>query len=128
MAYPRSDTAGAACVANISLRERRRRLAFGVVTLALGLVVLGALLVGGADRWWRLALVLLYFPAATGFFQWSDHTCVALAARSERKLGARAEHIDDPEELAQIRVQARRVQLKALGAGLALTLIALLLP
>lgn len=128
MAYPSSDTAGTACIANISPRERRRRLGFGAVALVLGLAALAALLIAGADRWWRLPLILLYVPAAIGYFQWRDQTCVALAARSERKLGERTEHIEDPAELAQIRAQARRVQLKALAAGAVLTLVALLLP
>ncbi len=128
MAYPSPEAAGPTCIANISPRERRRRLAFGVVALAAGLAVLVVLMVAGADRWWRLPLILLYFPAATGYFQWRDQTCVALAARSERKLGRRTERIEDAAELAQVRAQARRVQLKSMAVGIALTAVALLLP
>jgi hypothetical protein len=38
------------------------------------------------------------------------------------------EQIEDATELAQVRLQARRIQTKALLAGLLLTLIALVLP
>ena len=120
--------AGTACIANISLAERRRRLAFGVVALALGVVAFAALLFGGADRWWRLALVVLFYPAAVGYFQWRDRTCVALAARNQRKLGEHAEPIDDADELAAVRAQASRVQRKALAAAAALVIVVLLVP
>jgi hypothetical protein len=53
---------------------------------------------------------------------------VGLAARGSRQLGDTAEKIDDPAELAQVRKQARRVQLKSLLAAIPLTLIALALP
>jgi hypothetical protein len=43
-------------------------------------------------------------------------------------LGHQAETINDPGELAQVRRQARRVQLKAFLAAIPLTLIALALP
>jgi hypothetical protein len=53
---------------------------------------------------------------------------VGLAARGSRQLGDEIENIEDDDELAQVRRQARRVQLKAAAVGLALTLLPLLLP
>jgi hypothetical protein len=53
---------------------------------------------------------------------------VGLAARGSRRLGEQVEKIEDSAELAQVRRQARLVSLKALAAGIALTLIALALP
>jgi hypothetical protein len=43
-------------------------------------------------------------------------------------LGDKVEKIEDPAELAQVRRQARRVNIKAVLAGIVLTLISLLLP
>jgi hypothetical protein len=43
-------------------------------------------------------------------------------------LGENVEKIEDPEELLQVRRQARRVQIKAVVAGLVMTLIALVIP
>ena len=51
-----------------------------------------------------------------------------LAARGSRQFGEQPEKIEDPEELAQVRRQARWVQLKALIAGIVLMAIALALP
>ena len=62
------------CIANISLRERRKRLISGVVPLIISLAILSALIATGADRWWRLPLLLLFWAAAAGFFQWRDKT------------------------------------------------------
>lgn len=127
MASPAQESTAAACLPNISLPERRRRLTFGVVALALGVAALAALMIAGPSRWWRLPLVVLFYPAAVGYFQWSDHTCVALAARDERKLGDRTEPIEDPAELARVKAQARAVQVKSLAAGLVLLAVALVL-
>ena len=114
-----------ACLPNINLAERRRRLTFGVVALALGIVALALLMLTGESRWWRVPLILLFYPAAIGYFQFADHTCVALAARNERKLGERAERIDDAGQLARVKAQANAVQWKALGTAVVLLLVAL---
>jgi hypothetical protein len=53
---------------------------------------------------------------------------VGLAARGSRQLGPAVERIEDPAELAQVRRQALRVQVKAALAGVVLTVLALLLP
>jgi hypothetical protein len=53
---------------------------------------------------------------------------VGLAARGSRQLSDQVEKIEDPAELAQVRKQARRVQLKALLAAIPLTVVALVLP
>jgi hypothetical protein len=53
---------------------------------------------------------------------------VGLAARGSRQLGDEIEQIEDVEELAQVRKQARKVQMKAVAAALLITLLAFLLP
>ena len=53
---------------------------------------------------------------------------MGLAARGSRQLGEKVEKIEDTAELAQVRRQAGRVQLKAFLAAIPLTLIALALP
>jgi len=62
------------CIPNISTYERRRRLISGVVGLVIGLVILAALMAFGVDRWWRLPLLLVFWVAAAGYFQWRDRT------------------------------------------------------
>jgi hypothetical protein len=65
---------GEACIPNISLPERRKRLAASVIQFVISLAVLAALIATGADRWWRLTLLLLFWGAVVGFFQWRDKT------------------------------------------------------
>ncbi len=62
------------CIANISPKERRRRLNFGIAQFVISLVILAVLLIIGADKVWRLPLFFLFGAAASGFFQWRDKT------------------------------------------------------
>lgn len=71
---PGESETGAVCIPNISTRERRKRLASGVITFAISLAVLAALLATDTARWWRLILLPLFWAAAVGFFQWRDKT------------------------------------------------------
>jgi len=65
---------GQVCIANISQRERRKRLMSAVVQMAIAIAILAVLVVTGVDRWWRLPLFLLFWGAAVGYFQWRDKT------------------------------------------------------
>ncbi len=65
---------GEICIPNISTRERRKRLASGVIMFIVALVVLAILMAIGASQWWRLALFPLFAGAASGFFQWRAKT------------------------------------------------------
>jgi hypothetical protein len=53
---------------------------------------------------------------------------VGLASRSSRNLTGKIEKIEDEAELAQVRRQARKVNIKAFVAAIVLTLIVLILP
>ncbi len=65
---------GEICIPNISLRERRKRLAGGVLSLIIALAFLAVLMAIGASPWRRLALFPLFAGATSGFFQWRDKT------------------------------------------------------
>ena len=65
---------GDTCVPNISLRERRKRLAGGVIMLLISLVILAVLMAVGADRGWRLILFPMLWSASVSVFQWRDKT------------------------------------------------------
>jgi hypothetical protein len=53
---------------------------------------------------------------------------VGLAARGTRKTGDSGEPIEDASELAQVKAQARQVNVKSLVTAIALTLVGLVLP
>jgi len=65
---------GEACIANISPRERLKRLIGGVIPFVLALGILTWQISTDVDRLWRLPLFILFVSAASGFFQWRDKT------------------------------------------------------
>ena len=65
---------GEVCIANISPRERLKRLISGVIPFVIALATLSWLISMDADRIWRLPLFLLFVAAGSGFFQWRDKT------------------------------------------------------
>src|SRR5262249_55577747 len=71
---PLDDAAGTVCIANIGPKERRRRLRFGVITLAVTAVIAVVLIVSGLPAFWRLLLFLPLASGASGFFQWREKT------------------------------------------------------
>jgi hypothetical protein len=62
------------CVANIDTAGRRQRLAAGIIQLVFGFGILGVLLAVHANPLWRLPLLLVFWGAGVGFFQWRDRT------------------------------------------------------
>ena len=59
---------------NLGPRERRKRFAFGLVMLVVGVTLTSVLLSTGADRWWRLLVFVPFALAGHGLFQARDKT------------------------------------------------------
>jgi hypothetical protein len=115
------------CIPNIGPRERHRRLIGGFVFLAVAVCVAGCLIWFEAPHSWRLLVFLPAWASAIGFFQVSEQTCVALAARGRRNMDHGDEAITDPTELTRVRAQSRHVHVRAaLSAALAAILFAML--
>ena len=62
------------CIANISPKEREKRLRFSIQELTVTLIVLALLMVTGADKLWRLPLFVMFSAAAVTYFQARDKT------------------------------------------------------
>ncbi len=123
----KTDQAGEVCIANINSEGRRKRLRFGVTQFIFALVLLAILIAIGADRLWRLPLLLVFWGATIGYFQWRDKTCVAFARQGTFQLNGEIEKMDDAAQLAQVRRQARRLMLKSFLVAVLLTLLAFIL-
>jgi hypothetical protein len=123
----KNDEGGEVCIANIDSAGRRRRLTFGIVQFVLAIVVLAVLMAVGADRLWRLPLFFIFMAAGTGYFQWHDKTCVAFARQGIFELNGGVEKMDNSDQLAQVRRQARRLILKAFVVAIPLTVLAFIL-
>lgn len=65
---------GATNLPNISMTERRKRLQGGTIMFVIGMIILLITIVTAVNRWWRLALFPLFAGAASGYFQWREHT------------------------------------------------------
>ena len=65
---------GEVCIANISPRERLKRLIGGVIPFGIAVIILTWQISTDVNRLWRLPLFLLFVAAASGYFQWRDKT------------------------------------------------------
>ncbi len=71
---PTDEEGDEVCISNISPLERQKRMRFGISQFIITLVVLGVLIVSGADRLWRLPLLFMFWASAVGYFQARDKT------------------------------------------------------
>ena len=113
---------------NIGPTGRRMRMIGGIVLLTLGVLGAAVLLLRGADRGLRVALLVPFFGAALGLLQARDHTCVMLAARRQCEIGRGREPVGDPWLAGQLRRQARELLFESALAAAFLTGLVLLLP
>lgn len=113
---------------NIGPNGRLLRLYLGGLLLAFSLGLLGLLIGLQARPGWRLFLLLPLWGGALGLLQARARTCIFLAARGMREDERGIEPVADPEVAGQLRRRAFRVQLQALAAAGAGTLLAVLLP
>jgi len=67
------DTPAARAI-NIGQRERRKRLAVGIVALSVGVIISGLLVAVRAPLVWRLPLFVPFYVGALGFYQARDKT------------------------------------------------------
>ncbi len=71
---PEGTNGGEVCIANISPKERQKRMRFGIVQFAVTLVILIVLVALDVNPLWRLPLYFLFSAAAAGYFQAKDKT------------------------------------------------------
>jgi hypothetical protein len=69
-----TNSSSAACIANIGPQGRRQRHVFGIVALAVSVVIAIVCVVAGVRPLLRLPLILPLFVAGLGFFQARDRT------------------------------------------------------
>jgi hypothetical protein len=94
-----------------------RRLRWGAIAFALGLVLAVVLLEVHAPATFRLLLALPFFVGATGLYQGLFRTCSGLAARGLRDNGDGPTPIADPDELARVRRTAMILTVCAMASA-----------
>jgi hypothetical protein len=120
------ETSPSTRVANIGMRERRKRLIWGIVASGVGVVIAALLIMIRAPLVWRLPLLLLFYVGALGIFQARDKTCVKLAARGQRDMDDGPQQISVAAELQRVQRQARVVYVKSAITAAILTALALI--
>jgi fatty acid desaturase len=68
------EGANEVCIANISPRERKKRLDFAIRQGVIAVVLLVALLYFDVHVLWRLPLFFLFAATTSSYFQWRDKT------------------------------------------------------
>ena len=71
---PEGNEPADVCIANISPKERQKRMRFGIIQLAITFIIFAAMLVFGADKLWRLPLFAMFSAGAVSIFQALDKT------------------------------------------------------
>jgi hypothetical protein len=116
------------CIPNIGPEERKKRITFGSVLMAVGATAAIYMVASGTERPLRLLVMLPFWAGAVGLFQARDKTCVALTARGMRNMDSGDEPVTNAAELQQMRAQARKVHIESFVTAVILTLLVLLVP
>jgi hypothetical protein len=116
------------CIPNIGPEERKKRITFGSVLMAVGATAAIYMVASGTQRPLRLLVMLPFWAGAVGLFQARDKTCVALTARGMRNMDSGDEPVTNAAELQQMRAQARKVHIESFVTAVILTLLVVLVP
>jgi predicted nucleic acid-binding Zn ribbon protein len=68
------EVATEVCIANISPKERKKRLNFAIQYFVFTFIILAILLILDVNPLWRLTLFLPLASSTSSFFQWRDKT------------------------------------------------------
>lgn len=104
-------------VCNIGPAQQRRRLALGIASLLLAVVLVAAVVAVGWPRWALLAAVFPLYGAAMGYFQYRERFCVGFAGIGVFDVGDGTNQILDEAALAADRKRAVRLNAKSLAVG-----------
>ena len=117
-------------VCNIGPAEIARRRRAGHAGLLVSIVVLAVLVVVGAPHWTRLVLVLTAGASASGYLQAFFHFCAGFGSRGVYNFGplGTVQDVTDPQAQARDRARSIQIGLGSLAIGLAVAVVAVLLP
>jgi hypothetical protein len=117
-------------VCNIGPAEIRRRRMAGHVGAAAALVLLAVLIAIGAPAWTRLAVILPVAVSASGYLQARMKFCAGFAQRGIFNFGGSGDAVvvQDAEARRLDLRRARQISLSSFAIGLAVGVVAVLLP
>ena len=110
-------------VCNIGPTQQRRRLLLGVGSLVAAAVYVAAVVSLAWPQWSLVASVLPLYGAAMGWLQYRERFCIGFAGMGVFDVGGGANEIQNEEALAADRKKAVRLNAKAVGIGVAGTVV-----
>ena len=116
-------------VCNIGPAEIAMRKRVGRIGLAVTIILWGALVLFGADRYWLFILVLPASMSATGFLQGYLHFCAGFGMRGTFNFGPKVgqtETVAQQEFRAKDRKRGQQIFAYSLLIGIAVAVIAVL--
>jgi hypothetical protein len=115
-------------VCNIEAAGQRQRRVFGIVMLAVGVMLAIGAVIMHVDRAWRLGVFVPFVLGGIGVFQASAKTCVAHAARGLKEVDGRMVPVTDERERKAIDDTARSIKLRSMLLAAVLTAVTVALP
>jgi hypothetical protein len=117
-------------ICNIGPAEIARRRRAGHAGLAVTAVLFAALIALGAPYWARLLLIVPAAVSASGYLQAWLHFCAGFGSQGVVNFGplGTTERVEDPQARARDRMKSLQIGLASLGIGLAVGVVAALLP
>ncbi len=117
-------------VCNIGPAEIARRRRSGHAGLIVSLALFAVLLALAAPPWTRLVLVLTAGVSASGYLQARLHFCAGFGSSGVYNMGplGTVEHVVDPAARSRDRLRSLEIGLASLAIGLAVGVVAALLP
>lgn len=115
---------------NIGPAEIAQRRMFGHIALIASVAILLALVFLQAPAWTRLVLVITAGGSASGYLQARFHFCANFGSRGVYNFGAvgAVDHVASSEDRARDRARALQIGLASLAIGLAVGIVAAILP
>ncbi len=117
-------------ICNIGPEEIARRRRAGHIGLAASVAILAALIAVSAPPLARLILVLPVGGAASGYLQAWLRFCAGFGSRGVFNFGrlGQVQQVDDPAARARDRIRSLQIGLASLAIGVAIAMVAVLLP
>jgi hypothetical protein len=110
-------------VCNIGPTQQRRRLLLGVGSLAAAAAYVAAVVSLAWPQWSLVAAVVPLYGAAMGWLQYRERFCIGFAGMGVFDVGDGTNEIRNEEALAADRKRAVRLNAKAVGIGVAATVV-----
>ncbi len=112
-------------ILNLGVKQKRKRLALGILAFVLGALLSVYLVFVEASLLFRFLVFPFFFISLLGFLQAKDRTCIILAWKGLQDLDAGEERIQSKQQCGILRLKSQKIILQAFLLSAILTLACL---